>query len=130
MAKLAVALRSNVCDVLTSDEVKAFLNAYNALSEGAQQIVCCSDDFQRIGSGEWYNIDPTIFDGNSHYNLGHTIQYLGELNHISVNAYSNSLAVLLFDGAAGSNLYIIIIVGAAVTLTLMLFFVLKKKKQK
>lgn len=123
-------LGSNVCDVLTSDEVKAFLNAYNALSEGAQQIVCCSDDFQRIGSGEWYNIDPTIFDGNSHYNLGHTIQYLGELNHISVNAYSNSLAVLLFDGAAGSNLYIIIIVGAAVTLTLMLFFVLKKKKQK
>ena len=123
-------LGSNVCDVLTSDEVKAFLNGYNALSEGAKQIVCFSDDFQRIGSGEWYNINPTIFDGHSNYNLGHTIQYLGELNHISVSAYNNSLAALLFDGAAGSNLYIIIIVGAAVTLTLMLFFVLKKKKQK
>ena len=119
----------NVCDVLTADGTKAFLNAYNGLSDAAKQIVCASDDFQRIGSGVWYNINPTIFDAEHQYNLAHTIQYLGEENNIPVVVYRNDMVIGSTAFYYDTNMIMIIVLAATLILTVGLLVFYKKKRK-
>ena len=122
------------CSVLTSDETKAFLNAYNGLTVSEKQIVCASDDFQRIGTGDWWTINPTIYDSEHQYCLASAIEYLAEENSVSVTVYQNGLALK----SAGFSIIDIdntfIAVAAVSVIVLALLFALvaylrKKKKQ-
>ena len=119
----------NVCDVLTAQGTKDFLNAYNELSNAAKQIVCASEDFQRIGSGDWYRINPTVFTADSQYNLAHTIQYLGEANNIPVVVYRNDMVVnpSFFSNNPSMIMIIAIAISLITTVGLLVFY--KKKKR-
>ena len=119
----------NVCDVLTADGTKAFLNAYNGLSDAAKQLVCASDDFQRIGEGDWWKINPTVFDAEHQYNLGHTIQYLGEENNIPVVVYRNDMVVGSTAFYYDTNMTMIIVLAATLILTVGLLVFYKKKRK-
>ena len=123
----------SVCSVLTADETKAFLNAYNGLTAAEKQIVCASDDFQRIGSGDWWTINPTIYDSEHQYNLAYTIQYLGDENSIAVTVYSNGMAIRRNNIAiipVDNNAIITIAVSTIVLmLTIGLIVYLRKKKR-
>ena len=119
----------NVCNVLTTVETKAFLNAYNDLSVAAKQLVCASDDFQRIGSGDWWKINPTIFDAEHQYNLAHTIQYLGEVNNIPVVVYRNDMVVGSTAFYYDTNMIMIIVLAATLILTVGLLVFYKKKRK-
>ena len=121
-------LGSNYCSILTSDEVKAVLNAYKALPNSAKQVVCDSDDFERVGSGEYYEIEPTIYDAKHSYNLGRSIQYLASENGINVLVYSNGLSlgheVIINDPT------LVIVVGSLVVLAGIVLVIIKLKKRK
>ena len=120
----------NYCGALASDGVKAVLNAYNGLSNGAKQLVCASDDFERVGSGDWYCINPTIY-GNTHtYNLGRSLAYLGQENNINVAVFRGLNVFNLIQLDNDTTMPIVMIVAiVAFTSLLAVYFTLKKKKQ-
>ena len=122
-------LGNSFCSILKSDEVKAFLNAYNDLSATAKQLVCESDDFQRIGTGDWYCINPTIFDALSQYNLGYAIQYLAEENNIPVVVYRNDAAVSVSFFNNNPSMIMIIVLAVSLILTIGLLVSYKKKRK-
>ena len=118
------------CSALTSDGVKNVLNAYNGLSNGAKQLVCASDDFQRIGTGDWWNINPTIFDSDASYNLAHALSYLAEENNIAVVVYNSNYGIFKNTIISNSPMFIILITLTIVTVSLVgIYYALKKKKE-
>ena len=124
---------SNYCSVLTSNPVKAFLADYNSLSVAAKQLVCDSDDFERVGSGDWWTINPVIYDNTHAYNLAQTIQYFGDENNIAVTVYSNGMVIRRNNLAiipVDNNAIITIAVSTIVLmLTIGLIVYLRKKKR-
>ena len=119
----------NYCSSLVSDEVKAVLNAYKGLSSDAKQIVCNSDDFERVGNEDWYTLEPTIYDATHEYNLGRSLQYLAQEN--GINLFS-SLSSLIFGGQSEvMNPTAFIIAGSLVVfgVAILMFIRLKKKKE-
>lgn len=120
----------NYCSDLTSDGVKAVLNAYNSLSASAKQIVCASDDFERVGTGDWWNINPTIYDDAHVYNLAHSLQYLAEENEIAVTIYSGSNIIHKAMLQPDQTAFLVIVIVTVIFVSLAaLQFVLKKKKE-
>ena len=119
----------NYCSALVSDDVKAVLNSYNALSASAKQIVCASDDFERVGDGDWYNINPTIYGSDHAYNIGRSLQYLGQENNINVDVYGNLSAFTGMNLYRNSSMLILVITIIVLASSLALFFVIKKKKE-
>ena len=119
----------NVCSVLTTQATKDFLTAYNGLSVAEKQIVCASDDFQRIGSGDWWTINPTIFDAEHQYNLAHTIQYLGEVNNVPVVVYRNNMVANPSFFANNPSMVMTIVLVATLILTVGLLVFYKKKRK-
>ena len=120
----------NYCSALTSDGVKAVLNAYNGVTSGAKRLVCLSDDFERVGSGDWYTINPTIYGSAHAYNLGHSLTYLGQENNIAITVYNSFGAINRIQVQLDKTIYIIIAVGAVIITSLAaVHFVLKKKKE-
>ena len=121
------------CSVLTDDETKNFLSAYNGLSASQKQIVCASDDFQRVGTGDWWTINPTIYDSEHQYCLASAIEYLAEENSVSVVVYQNGLPVKSaeFGIMAIDNTFIAVAVVSLliVALTIALVSYLRKKKK-
>ncbi|MCR4910904.1 MAG: hypothetical protein K5925_00005, partial [Bacilli bacterium] len=97
---------SSFCSVKTSDDVKAVLTSYESLNADAKAIVCASDDFQRNGEGDWWNINPTIYTPEHEYNMSYSLHYLGSLNgynnvnlslgFITLNNDSSTIVVVLF----------------------------------
>ena len=121
----------NYCSSLVSDDVKGVINAYKDLSAAAKQLVCGSDDFERVGSGDWYSINPTIYGADHAYNIGRSIQYLAQENGISgVAIYSNNSMLNPLAMASNPTLVIVISIVATVSASLLvLYFVLKKKRK-
>ena len=117
----------NYCSSLISDEVEAVLNSYVALSNEAKQIVCLSDDFERNGEGNWYNINPTIYGNNHVYNIGRSLEYLGQENGINLLAVSSNFMVhdnMLSNPATLVVIGTIIVFGSAFAL-----FVFTRKRR-
>lgn len=120
---------SNYCSILTSDGVISVLNGYNALSADAKKIVCNSDDFERVGSGDWFAINPTIYGSNDTYNIGRSLQYFGQVNSINVSIYNRG--VLINGSVYQINNTTMIIVSTSVIVMICLFalFIATKKKK-
>ena len=119
------------CTVRTSNDVKALLNTYKGLSENARRIVCASQDYQRIGEGTWYDVNPTIFTPEDQYNMAHSLAYLADENAIEgVVVYGNSNLINKMNVQADKALALIIVISAVVIASLAaVHFVLKKKKE-
>ena len=122
---------TNYCSMLTDDGVKEVINTYASLSNAAKQIVCASDDFERVGSGDWYTINPTIYTSSDSYNLSRTIQYLADVNNISVTVYnSGALSLIKFmqlDNPTSISVISFLLLGAVALLATLT--ILKKKKK-
>ena len=120
---------SNYCSRLTSDEVKAAVNAYNSLSVDAKKVFCNSHDYERVGSGDWFSINPTIYHKNDTFNIGRSIQYLGQENSVALAVYSNGVAMGYNAYHFDSTTMIITSVSIIAIVSLfVLFLALKKKK--
>ena len=120
----------NFCSTRTSDGVKGVLNSYNELSAAAKQIVCASDDFERVGSGDWYTINPTIYGSNHAYNMAHNLQYLGEENSIAITVYNGSNIINKAKIELNKAMIIVVSIMAIVIASLAaVHFVFKKKKE-
>ena len=120
---------TNYCSKLTDDGVKGVMEDYAGLSTGAKQIVCKSDDFERIGAGSWDTVEPTIYSFDDAYNIGRSIAYIASENGISVTTYSNGLVNLINNNV---DAQVVIIVSVSVFLTLVatsLFIFNKKRKE-
>ena len=113
---------------IVTDDVRDLLLAYNDLSEEAKQIVCESDDFERVGSGNWYEINPTIYGADHQYCIGSSIKYLAQQNSISVVIYSNGLAISYMQASDATTKVIVTSIVVVASL-LVLFFALRKKKE-
>ena len=123
-------LGSNYCSAITSDPIKALLNSYNELSEAAKRIVCGSDDYERVGEGTWYDINPTIYGPNHAYSIGHNLQYFAQKNNVSVVTYSNNGSIIGNNINNGSTSMIVISVTAvALIVSLVALLILKKKRK-
>ena len=120
---------TGVGQAVVSDDVKAVINSYNGLSEAAKRIVCSSDDFERVGAGDWYTINPTIYASNhAQYSIGNSLAYLARANSLSVVVYSNGYAMSYSPAADATPMFIIsaiVVVGSFI----VLFFALRKKKE-
>lgn len=120
----------NYCSALTSDGVKSVLNAYNSVTSGAKRLVCLSDDFERVGAGTWYNVNPTIYGSNHAYNLGHSLQYLGEENSIAITVYNSFGAINRIQFQLDQTIFVIVSICAVIIASLAaVHFVLKKRKE-
>ena len=122
---------TNYCNdsIAKSDATKAALGSYNTLSESAKQIVCASDDFERVGSGDWYSIEPTIYSSSDTYRIGRSIANLANKNEISVVVYGYSGTIQPRAISKNNTTTIVIVVSVlATSLILGLFFVYKKRK--
>ena len=122
---------SNFCSNITSNEFKAVVNAYNELSDTAKQIVCASYDYERIGEGTWYDINPTLYKPTDTYSLAHNIDYIARRNALSVTVYSNDVLGGLNND--GNNNMIIITLSAiflALVSSIVLLTILKKRRRK
>lgn len=120
----------NFCSLLTSDEVKAFLVSYKALSEGAQKIVCASDDFERNGAGDAYSRSVEVFHANDTYNLARTIAYFAELNNVSVTVYNNAIASRYGTEIDAESANFVVISAVLVAISFCVFALLLAKKRK
>ena len=124
----------NYCgNKLTSNEVKAFLNTYNGISAEAKQIVCDSDDFERVGNSSWSSINPTIYDKTHTYCIARSIQYLAQENNVSVVVYQNGqpLSRISLGIIAVDNTFIVVTTVSAIVLALsvgMIAYLRKKKR--
>ena len=121
------SLGTNLCSLINEDDMKALIGSYNNLSSDARHVVCDSDDYQRYNatSENWSTVAPTILD------LGESISYIAQANHIGVTVYGNislSLSTMLFSGS-NTSANIIIAVSALLGLAAICFcFFLKKRK--
>ena len=120
---------NNYCnDVRTSDEVKAMLNAYRVLSDDAKAVVWASEDYERVGSGDYWTINPTIYEGTDTYNIRRSVEYLASLNGISVNS-SSAFLFMFGTEAQGTAITIIIASTTLIALAIGLLMLRKKRRQ-
>lgn len=117
---------ANYCSAKTSDEVKDVIAAYNLLSDNAKRIVCNSDDFERVGEGNWYSINPTIYGPSHAYSIGSSIAYLAKLNAVDVVVYSNSL-IKTIDSV--SMVVVIIPVSMILIIIAVSLYIFNKKRK-
>ena len=119
-------LGQNYCSILTSDEIKDLVDDYNELPAAAKTIVCGSVDFERVGTGTWYDINPTIYTPESQFNIARSIQYFGQANGISVNGSS---LVNIIGAENSSSAFIVLIMFVALVSTSMVFILVIKKRK-
>ena len=119
----------NYCSILESQGVKDMLNIYRTLSDDAKAVVWASPDYERVGSGDYWTINPTFYESTDSFNIRRSIEYLASVNKISIS--SNS-ALVAFLGTQTQGTIITVIIAAA-TVTALAFGLLmlrKKRKQK
>ena len=121
---------ANYCSNLTSDDFKALLTAYNALPTASKQIVCGSVDFERVGDGTWYDIEPTIYNPNDTYNIARSIHYFGEANGVNVVVYGSNAPQMLNAVMINSTSSIIIIASFIIFACALILIVCFKRKKK
>ena len=123
---------TNYCTTRVSDDVKTLLSTYKSIGEDAQRIVCASQDYQRSGEGNWYDINPTIRNSNDQYSMSNSLSYLAEENGVvGVNVFgTNSQASALPALLSGKNTPIItvIVLISVIGLSLIALFAIKKRK--
>ena len=118
----------NYCSSRTSESVQSVLNSYISLSEGAKRIVCKSDDFERVGDGDWYKVNPTVYGANDAYNIANSLQYLANENSMSLVVYSSGLVYAPNNVVDNPSLVVAVITTAALVCVVALFFYTRKRK--
>ena len=122
----------NYCGALKSEEVNSVLTAYNGLSEGAKRIVCASDDFERVGGGTWYTIQPTIYNAEHAYSLASSLSYLASKNSVDITVYGSG-ANVTSSFFSEESMKQFSIVASVIGLTLIpvagLFVFLKRRRE-
>ena len=114
---------NNYCSSLVSDDIKGVLNAFNGLSNGAKQIVCASDDFERVSG------TPVVYGPAHSYNISRILEYLGQVNGINVNTSGSEHFLLNLSNVDNhSTMTIILIICLASISALTMLLVLKKKR--
>ena len=75
------SIGTNMCSVITSNEMKGLITRYNGLSADVKAIVDGSQDFQHViaDAKAWYEYAPTIM------NLGTNLAYIANYNGMSLN---------------------------------------------
>ena len=119
---------TDYCTARVSDDVKTLLNTYKSIGEDAQRIVCASQDYQRIGEGTWYDVNPTVFASNAQYSISHSLSYLAEENGVNGVVVYESGAVTSRINNQSNNMVILIIVISLSVLSILVLLVIKKRK--
>ena len=113
---------NNYCSSLTSDGVKAVLNSFSGLSNGAKQIVFASDDFERVAGV------PTIYGPSHQYKISRTLAYLADVNSIDIGV--NGSAYVLSNNINSKSSQVILVAITVITLSLLTLVVMMRKKRK
>ena len=112
---------TNMCSVITSDDMKTLITRYKGLSADAKAIVNASGDFNQV-SGEtvWYRVNPTVSG------LEDSIIYIGNKNG---GMYAFESGNLLSIVSTDSRTMIIVAISTVIALIAFgLAFHNKKKK--
>ena len=105
------------------------LNIYRTLSDDAKAVVWASPDYERVGSGDYWTINPTFYESTDSFNIRRSIEYLASVNKISLS--SNSALLAIFGTQTQGTIITVIIAAATVTaLAFGLLMLRKKRKQK
>ena len=110
-------------EILTSDPVKGIVASYNALTEGAQKIVCASTDYQQ---GTYATKDTWFEQAVVSSEVGTTLEYIASYNNINTTTYAN----LVFFGNNTTAISATVFVGIVGIGAVVAFLLLKKRKEK
>lgn len=114
---------SNYCSSLTSDGVKAALNAFKDLSNDAKALVRASDDFERGAGGL-----PTIYGPSHQYNITQSLVYMAAENNINIGINNSSYLISNILNTESTPIVVVILIVSMVGLSLVALFAIKKRK--
>ena len=120
---------TNYCSIMTTDGVKDVINDYKDLSSTAKRIVCNSDDFERVGAGDWFAVNPTIYNPEHEYRIGLSIANIAAKNSISVVTYSNGLVIAASETKIDATVLMIVVISAMIMAGAFVFLSYKKRKE-
>ena len=114
---------NNYCSALKTDGVKAALNSFSSLSNGAKNIVCASDDFERGAGGL-----PTIYGPSHQYNITQSLVYMAAENNINIGISNSSYLISNILNTESTPIVVVILIVSLVGLSLVALFAIKKRK--